>query len=156
MNFAKTPALRALARLSTPARRLPSAITTSSRAFSSVPMVFQQVQRPESTFDHVTFEALTKEDAAVSHLQNSAYARPASDDRIANAKAAMEAKGFVVHAVEDKNEAFHKILELIPEVNQKEEQGKKRLNCLCSAQTFLALVLTNMALSFFLFLHNLI
>ncbi|KAG0346089.1 hypothetical protein BG005_000940 [Podila minutissima] len=115
MNFAKTPALRALARLSTPARRLPSAITTSSRAFSSVPMVFQQVQRPESTFDHVTFEALTKEDAAVSHLQNSAYARPASDDRIANAKAAMEAKGFVVHAVEDKNEAFHKILELIPE-----------------------------------------
>ncbi|KAG0032849.1 hypothetical protein BGZ82_006352 [Podila clonocystis] len=115
MNFAKTPVLRALTRLSTPARRLPSAITISSRAFSSAPMVFQQVQRPESTFEHVTFEALTKEDAAVSHLQNSAYTRPASDDRIANAKAAMEAKGFVVHVVNNKDEAFHKILDLIPE-----------------------------------------
>jgi len=81
-------------------------------------MVFQQVQRPESTFSHVTFDVLTKEDAAVSHLQNSAYTRPASDDRIANAKAAMEAKGFVVHVVKDKDEAFNKTLELIPEVKQ--------------------------------------
>lgn len=119
MNFAKTqPLFRTLTRLSSsPAHRLPS-IISSSRAFSSAPMVFQQVQRPESTFGHVTFDVLTKEDAAVSHLQNSAYTRPASDDRIANAKAAMEAKGFVVHVVKDKDEAFNKTLELIPEVKQ--------------------------------------
>lgn len=136
MNFVKTPVLRALTRLSSPAR-LPSAITVTSRAFASAPMVFQQAQRPESTFGHVTFETLTKEDAAVSHLQNSAYARPASEDRIANAKAAMEAKGFVVHVVEDKDQAFHKILDLIPEVKKKkDEQEKKAAQCLCSAQTF--------------------
>ncbi|KAF8944965.1 hypothetical protein BGZ52_010140, partial [Haplosporangium bisporale] len=116
MNFVKAqPLLRTLTRLSSsPARSLPS-IISSSRAFSSAPMVFQQVQRPESTFGHVTFDALAKEDDAVSHLQNSAYSRPASDDRIAKAKAAMEAKGFVVHVVNDKDEAFNKTLELIPE-----------------------------------------
>ncbi|KAG0335407.1 hypothetical protein BG004_008464 [Podila humilis] len=112
---------RALTRLSstpTPARHLrPLAALPSiaARTFSVTSTTMQAAIRPSSTFDNVSFDALTKEDAAVSHLRDSAYTKPASDEKIDKAKAAMEAKGFIVHVVNDRDAAFHKVLELIPE-----------------------------------------
>jgi hypothetical protein len=72
--------------------------------------------RPKSTFEDVTFESLVKTDDQLKALQNSQYRQPASDARIATAKAALEKRGFKVHVVKDRAEAFDKVKSLIPDV----------------------------------------
>ncbi|KAG0046648.1 hypothetical protein BGZ83_008204 [Gryganskiella cystojenkinii] len=70
--------------------------------------------RPKSTFEDVTFDSLAQSDSQLSPLKDSHYRRPASDARIAKTKAALEKKGFKVHVVEDRAQAFDKVKSLIP------------------------------------------
>ncbi|KAF9294482.1 hypothetical protein BGZ74_011252 [Mortierella antarctica] len=70
--------------------------------------------RPENTFAHTNFEALVKIDAQVAHLADGAYSKPVSAERVAQAKAGLESKGFKVTVAENKDDAFEKLRGLIP------------------------------------------
>lgn len=71
---------------------------------------------PKSTFDDVTFESLAATDDQLKSFKDSHYRRPASDATIAKTKAALEKRGFKVHVVKDKADAFEKVKSLIPAV----------------------------------------
>ena len=71
---------------------------------------------PKSTFDDVTFESLANTDDQLKSFKDSHYRQPASDASIEKTKAALEKRGFKVHVVKDKAEAFEKIKSLIPVV----------------------------------------
>jgi len=72
--------------------------------------------RPENTFAHTNFEALVKIDAQIAHLADGAYSKPVSAERVAQAKAGLESKGFKVTVAENKDDAFEKLKGLIPAV----------------------------------------
>lgn len=69
---------------------------------------------PENTHVNHTFAALAKADAQLAPLADSHYTKAASEERIAAAKAGLEANGFKVHLVESRDEAFETIKSLIP------------------------------------------
>ncbi|KAG0229338.1 hypothetical protein BGW41_003072, partial [Actinomortierella wolfii] len=71
---------------------------------------------PKNDHEKHTLAALLKSDAqlAASGLANSPYAKPASNERVQAAKSGLEAKGFKVHLVQNKGEAFETLKSLIP------------------------------------------
>ncbi|KAG0245728.1 prespore-specific protein [Mortierella sp. GBAus27b] len=69
---------------------------------------------PANTNLDQTFGALTKNDQQVTSLADSHFSKPASAERINAAKAALEANGFKVHVVTDRNAAFEAVKNLIP------------------------------------------
>ncbi|KAF8930266.1 prespore-specific protein [Dissophora ornata] len=69
---------------------------------------------PENTHVTHTFAALAKSDAQLAPLADSPYTKAASDERVAAAKAGLEASGFKVHVVNTKGEAFETLKSLIP------------------------------------------
>ncbi|KAF9939201.1 hypothetical protein BGZ67_009782 [Mortierella alpina] len=69
---------------------------------------------PENTHLNHTFAALAKADAQLTPLAEHQYTKPVSADRVAAAKAGLEANGFKVHVVESRGEAFQTIKSLIP------------------------------------------
>ncbi|KAG0205844.1 hypothetical protein BGX33_007716 [Mortierella sp. NVP41] len=84
----------------------------SSAAFSTSASV--AVERPKSTFEEVTWKAFLTHEPELNALADSKYRNPASDEKIEKTKAALEARGFKVHVVENKDQAFQKVVELIP------------------------------------------
>ncbi|KAF9426836.1 hypothetical protein BGZ94_005937 [Podila epigama] len=69
---------------------------------------------PENTHTNHTFAALVKSDAQLATLADHKYSKVASAERVAAAKAGLEANGFKVHLVKTRGEAFEKIKSLIP------------------------------------------
>lgn len=69
---------------------------------------------PENTHLNHTFAALAKSDAQLTPLADHHYTKPVAADRVAAAKAGLEANGFKVHVVESRGEAFETIKSLIP------------------------------------------
>ncbi|GJJ68209.1 hypothetical protein EMPS_00555 [Entomortierella parvispora] len=69
---------------------------------------------PENTNTNHTFEALVKADAQLAVLADHKYTKTASAERVAAAKAGLEANGFKVHVVNGKGEAFETLKSLIP------------------------------------------
>ncbi|KAF9181190.1 hypothetical protein BGZ51_001961 [Haplosporangium sp. Z 767] len=72
------------------------------------------VVRPKSTFDDVTFAGLVKSDPELAKYSDSKYQHPASNETVEKARQGLEAKGFKVHVVNNKDEAFDKVRSLIP------------------------------------------
>ncbi|GJJ68867.1 hypothetical protein EMPS_01213 [Entomortierella parvispora] len=70
---------------------------------------------PQNTNLAETFEGLSKTDAQITPLAHSPYHKAASPDRINAAKVALEANGFKVHVVNNRDEAFATVKSLIPE-----------------------------------------
>ncbi|KAG0196948.1 hypothetical protein BGX28_009533 [Mortierella sp. GBA30] len=70
--------------------------------------------RPENTHSNTTLEALIKTDEKIAHLKDSAFSKPASEERFARTKAGLESKGFKVTVAENKDDAFEKLKSLIP------------------------------------------
>ncbi|KAF9159987.1 hypothetical protein BGX20_002716 [Mortierella sp. AD010] len=70
--------------------------------------------RPENTFVKITFAALAETDEQLSKLKGGAYSKAVSPERFNTAKAGLEAKGFKVIVAEDKDDAFQKLIDLIP------------------------------------------
>lgn len=69
---------------------------------------------PENTHINHTFAALVKSDTQLAALADHHYSKPASADRVAAAKAGLEANGFKVHVVESRGAAFDTLKSLIP------------------------------------------
>ncbi|KAF9942409.1 hypothetical protein BGZ67_001765 [Mortierella alpina] len=69
---------------------------------------------PENTHTNHTFAALVKSDTQLAALAGHHYSKPASADRVAAAKAGLEANGFKVHVVESRGAAFDTLKSLIP------------------------------------------
>ncbi|KAG0208287.1 hypothetical protein BGX28_000679 [Mortierella sp. GBA30] len=69
---------------------------------------------PENNQANHTFAALVKSDAQLAPLADHHYTKPASAERVAAAKAGLEATGFKVHLVQNRGEAFEKLKSLIP------------------------------------------
>ncbi|KAF9575813.1 hypothetical protein EC968_001601 [Mortierella alpina] len=69
---------------------------------------------PENTHTNHTFAALVKSDSQLAALADHHYSKPASADRVAAAKAGLEANGFKVHVVESRGAAFNTLKSLIP------------------------------------------
>lgn len=57
-----------------------------------------------------------KTDAALKNLPFDKYSKPAPADVVDKVKAALEAKKFVVHVVENREEALQAIKKLVPKV----------------------------------------
>ena len=74
------------------------------------------MSHPENTNVKHTFEAIIKSDAqlASAGLEGNKYSKAASAERVAAAKAGLEANGFKVHVVNGKGEAFETLKSLIP------------------------------------------
>ncbi|GJJ68207.1 hypothetical protein EMPS_00553 [Entomortierella parvispora] len=71
---------------------------------------------PENTNIKHTYEAIIKSDAQLvaGNFEGHKYSKPASPERIAAAKAGLEANGFKVHIANGKGEAFATLKSLIP------------------------------------------
>ncbi|KAG0252230.1 hypothetical protein BG011_007112 [Mortierella polycephala] len=86
----------------------------SSQQLYSTSSSESPVARPKSTFDDVTFSSLVKSDPELAKYHDSKYQHPASDEAIEKARQGLEARGFTVYVVNNKDEAFDKIRSLIP------------------------------------------
>ncbi|KAF9181191.1 hypothetical protein BGZ50_005659 [Haplosporangium sp. Z 11] len=69
---------------------------------------------PENNRPTHTFAALAKSDAQLAALADHHYSKAASPERVAAAKAGLEANGFKTHVVENRGEAFELLKTLIP------------------------------------------
>ncbi|KAG0252229.1 hypothetical protein BG011_007111 [Mortierella polycephala] len=69
---------------------------------------------PENTHTNHTFAALVKSDSQLTSLANHHYTKTVSAERVAAAKAGLEANGFKVHLVNSRGEAFETLKGLIP------------------------------------------
>ncbi|KAG0302246.1 hypothetical protein BGZ98_007661 [Dissophora globulifera] len=69
---------------------------------------------PQNTNLAETFGELTKNDVQVTALAGSHFSKPASAERVNNAKAALEANGFKVYVVNTRADAFEAVKNLIP------------------------------------------
>ncbi|KAG0368204.1 prespore-specific protein [Gamsiella multidivaricata] len=72
------------------------------------------LSHPENTHANHTFAALVKSDAQLAPLADHPYTKPVSEERVAAAKAGLEASGFKVQVVNNRAEAFHALKALIP------------------------------------------
>ncbi|KAF9411785.1 hypothetical protein BGZ94_001230 [Podila epigama] len=72
------------------------------------------MSHPENTNPAETFAGLTKTDPKVSGLVDTHFSKPASADRVRAAKAGLESKGFKVHVVNSRADAFELLKHLIP------------------------------------------
>ncbi|KAG0046649.1 hypothetical protein BGZ83_008205 [Gryganskiella cystojenkinii] len=69
---------------------------------------------PENTHANHTFEALLKSDAQLAALAGHKYTKVVSAERVAAAKAGLEANGFKVTVASSRGEAFETLKSLIP------------------------------------------
>lgn len=74
------------------------------------------VERPKSSFGDVTWKSFLTYEPELNALADSKYRNLASDDTIEKTKKALEDRGFKVHVVNNKDEAFQKVVSLIPAV----------------------------------------
>ncbi|KAF9582486.1 hypothetical protein BGW38_000145 [Lunasporangiospora selenospora] len=69
---------------------------------------------PENTHLNHTFAALALADQQLAPLVDHKYTRAVSSERVASAKAGLEANGFKVHVVNTRGDAFETLKNLIP------------------------------------------
>ncbi|KAG0310701.1 hypothetical protein BGZ97_012402 [Linnemannia gamsii] len=74
------------------------------------------VERPKSTFEDVTWKSFLTYEPELNALADSKYRHLASGDTVEKTKEALEERGFKVHVVNNKDEAFQKVVSLIPAV----------------------------------------
>ncbi|KAF9932943.1 hypothetical protein FBU30_006929 [Linnemannia zychae] len=118
-NSVLSSSVRALA-----SRSLPSTSILTQRAILSKIPAFNgasistsapvNVERPKSTFDDVTLKALLEHEPQLKTSTDSKYFKVPDDETIEKTKKALEARGFKVHVVSNKDEAFKKVVSLIP------------------------------------------
>ncbi|KAK3846858.1 MAG: hypothetical protein J3R72DRAFT_471165 [Linnemannia gamsii] len=72
------------------------------------------VERPKSTFEDVTWKSFLTYEPELNALAGSKYRHLASDEAVERTKNSLEARGFKVHVVANKDEAFQKVVSLIP------------------------------------------
>ncbi|KAF8946505.1 hypothetical protein BGZ47_000376 [Haplosporangium gracile] len=84
---------------------------TAAHLSTSAPVA---VERPTSTFEEVTWKAFLTHEPELNALADSKYRHLASEDTVEKTKKALEARGFKVHVVNNKDEAFQKVVSLIP------------------------------------------
>ncbi|KAF9905754.1 hypothetical protein EC991_001357 [Linnemannia zychae] len=72
------------------------------------------IERPKSTFENDTWESFLTHEPELKVHANSKYRHLPSDETVEKTKKALEARGFHVHVVANKDEAFKKVVSLIP------------------------------------------
>ncbi|KAF9121901.1 hypothetical protein BGW39_010171 [Mortierella sp. 14UC] len=85
--------------------------TMSANLSTSAPAA---IERPKSTFEEVTWKAFLTHEPELNSLADSKYRHLPSDETVEKTKKALEARGFKVHVVANKDEAFQKVVSLIP------------------------------------------